>query len=90
MRTYLFFFSLFTFRFSFGAKLGFLLLFLFAFIFTSLVTHICFSVIENERFLQLPSDRLDVFGSWPFRSTSFGVGHSLSFVEFFVAHPFEV
>lgn len=31
-----------------GAKQGLFLLFPFAFIFTSLITHICFSVIENE------------------------------------------
>ena len=31
-----------------GAKQGLFLLFPFAFIFTSLVTHICFSLFENE------------------------------------------
>ena len=44
------FLLLFPFQLSFflGAKQGLFLLFPFAFIFTSLVTHICFSVIENE------------------------------------------
>ena len=48
------FLLLFPFQLSFflGAKQGLFLLFLFAFIFTSLVTHICFSVIENECFSQ--------------------------------------
>ena len=32
-------------------KLGFFLLFPFAFVSTSLITHFCFSVSENERFL---------------------------------------
>ncbi len=72
------------------AKLGLFLLFPFAFIFTSLVAHIGFSMIENEKFLSAASDRLDVFGSWPFRSLSFGVGDSLSYLQFFVAHPFKV
>ena len=72
------------------AKLRLFLLFPFAFIFTSLIAHICFSMIENGMFLSAPSDRLDVFGSWPFRSLSFGVGHSLSYLQFFVAHSFEV
>ncbi len=53
-------------------KLGLFLLFPFAFVFTSLITHICFSVVENEC-LSAPSDRLDVFGSWSLRSMSFGV-----------------
>ena len=44
------FILLFLFQFSFFlcAELGLFLLFPFAFIFTSLVTHICFSVLENE------------------------------------------
>ena len=44
------FLLLFPFQLSFflGAKQGLFLLFPFAFIFTSLVTHICFSVIENK------------------------------------------
>ncbi len=69
------FILLFSFQFSFflWTTLGFFLLFPFAFIFTSLITHICFSVIENKRSAVAPSDRRDVFGSWPFRSTSFGV-----------------
>ena len=33
---------------------------------------------------------LDVFGTWPFRSTSFGVCHSLSFLELFECHSIEV
>ena len=47
---YLFLLLLFPFQLSFflGAKQGLFLLFPFAFIFTSLVTHVCFSVIENE------------------------------------------
>ena len=44
------FILLFVFQFSFflWTKLGLFLLFPFAFIFTSLITHICFSVIEND------------------------------------------
>ncbi len=47
---YLFFFSLFSFLFSFflWIKLGLFLLFSFAFIFFSLITHICFSLFEND------------------------------------------
>ncbi len=41
---------LFVFQFSFflWTELGLFLLFPFAFVFTSLVTHVCFSVVENE------------------------------------------
>ena len=46
----LFFFQL---SFFLWTKLGLFLLFLFAFIFTSLITHICFPVIENECSSQL-------------------------------------
>ncbi len=44
------FILLFVFQFSFflWTKLGLFLLFPFPFIFTSFITHICFSVIENE------------------------------------------
>ncbi len=47
----LFLLRLFSFQFSFFllSKLGLFLLFPFSFIFTSFITHICFSVIENER-----------------------------------------
>ena len=52
------FILLFFFLFSFflWTKLGLFLLFPFAFIFTSLITHICFSVIENECSSQLRQD----------------------------------
>jgi hypothetical protein len=33
---------------------------------------------------------LDVFGTWPFRSTSVGICHSLSFLELFECHSIEV
>ena len=48
-RAYLFI-LLFFFQFSFflWTKQGLFLLFLFAFIFTSFITHVCFSVKENE------------------------------------------
>ena len=35
-------------------------------------------------------DQFDVFGPWSLLPTSFGVRHSLSFVELFECHPFEV
>ncbi len=35
-------------------------------------------------------DQLDVFGPWSLFPVSFGVRHSLSFVELFECHPFEV
>ena len=35
-------------------------------------------------------DRLDVLGPWSLLPTSFGVRHSLSFLELFECHPFEV
>ncbi len=42
------------------SKLGLFLLFPFAFIFTSLITHICFSVIEKECSTAItPSDRVE-------------------------------
>ena len=49
------FILLFSFQFSFflWTTLGLFLLFPFAFIFTSHITHICFSVIENECSSQL-------------------------------------
>ncbi len=49
------FILLFVFQFSFflWTKLGLFLLFPFPFIFTSFITHICFSVIENECSSQL-------------------------------------
>ena len=45
-----FLFLLFFFRFSFflWIKLGLFLLFPFAFVFSPLITHICFSLFENE------------------------------------------
>lgn len=41
-------------------------------------------------FVQSNSNRSDILGPWPLRSTSLGVGHSLSFLELLVAHSFEV
>ncbi len=35
-------------------------------------------------------DRLDVLGPWSLLPTSFGVRHSLSFLELFECHPIEV
>ena len=35
-------------------------------------------------------DRFDVFGPWALLPPSFGERHSLSFVELFECHPFEV
>ena len=51
---------LFQFSFFLWSKLGLFLLFPFAFIFTSLITHICFSVIEKECSTAItPSDRVE-------------------------------
>ena len=62
------FLLLFVFQFSFflWTKLGFFLLFPFAFIFTSLITHICFSVIENECSSQLRQTGLTFSALGPF------------------------
>ncbi len=59
---------LFSFQFSFflWTTLGFFLLFPFAFIFTSLITHICFSVIENECSSQLRQTGLTFSALGPF------------------------
>ncbi len=62
------FILLFSFQFSFflRSKLGLFLLFLFAFIFTSFITHICFSVIENECSSQLCQTGLTFSALGPF------------------------
>ena len=44
----------------------------------------------NQHLLELASDRPDVLRPRSFRAVPFVVGHSLSFLEFFVAHAFEV
>jgi hypothetical protein len=62
------FILLFSFQFSFllWSKLGLFLLFPFAFVFTSLITHICFSVIENEGSSQLRQTSLTFSALGPF------------------------
>ena len=62
------FILLFFFQSSFflGTNLGLFLLFPFAFIFTSLITHICFSVIENECSSQLRQTGLTFSALGPF------------------------
>ena len=44
----------------------------------------------NQHLLELASDRPDVLRPRSFRPMPLVVGHSLSFLEFFVAHAFEV
>ena len=62
------FILLFFFQFSFflWTKLSLFLLFPFAFIFTSLITHICFSVVENECSSQLRQTGLTFSALGPF------------------------
>ena len=62
------FILLFSFQFSFFlvGKLGLFLLFPFTFIFTSLITHVCFSVIENGCSSQLRQTGLTFSALGPF------------------------
>ena len=62
----LFFFQLFHFSFFLWTKLSLFLLFPFAFVFTSLITHICFSVVENECSSQLRQTGLTFSALGPF------------------------